>query len=73
MCSFPCVFICLAFFANTCLVSIIINIVQRILAFICMEMSEKHVLQDCPGYCALTRKYWPTAVTLNHKLYGNRD
>lgn len=28
------------------------------------EQTMKYVLQDCPEYCELRRKYWPTVVTL---------
>lgn len=33
----------------------------------------EHVLQDCPGYFELSKKYLFTEVTLIHKLYGTKE
>lgn len=34
------------------------------------EQTAKLVLQDCPEYCELSKKYWPIEVTINQRLYG---
>lgn len=33
----------------------------------------EHVLQGCPGYHELTKKLWPTEVTLDHKMHRTRE
>lgn len=33
----------------------------------------EHILQDCPEYCEPREKYWPTEVTLSHKLYRTKE
>lgn len=37
------------------------------------DQTEKHVVQDCPEYNELRKKFWSSDVTLNHKLFGTKE
>ncbi|BFZ06788.1 hypothetical protein BsWGS_09827 [Bradybaena similaris] len=37
------------------------------------EQTSRHVLQDCPDFCEIRKRYWPTEVSFAQKLYGNRE
>lgn len=37
------------------------------------ELTVEQVLQGFPDYCELRKKYWPTVVVFNHKLYRNKE
>ncbi|BFZ19480.1 hypothetical protein BsWGS_22519 [Bradybaena similaris] len=36
-------------------------------------LGEQTVLQECPEFCVLRKRYWPTEVSFEQKLYGNQE